>query len=174
MTDVLKEPGILQLLYRDFIRSKKTFIQELENAIEAKDFNTAHIMTHTLKGGSGIIGEHKLSELAKQVELNFKSMQVCRESIDKMNLELEHVLAKIKPDIADTFDTGPEITGEKALDILDKVFALLSRRDTNVRFMIADIKRIPKSDNLVYLIEDYDFAAALKALEMLRIHISDF
>jgi histidyl-tRNA synthetase len=53
---------------KDFLRTQKSSIQEIAEAIDLSDFKTAHRLVHNLKGLAGLIGKSELAELAQGVE----------------------------------------------------------------------------------------------------------
>ena len=68
-------------MLRKFIFSNNQTCVKLQELINKKDFEEAHLLIHTLKGESGNIGAEKVSKLSRQVELSLLSKDVV--GIDK-------------------------------------------------------------------------------------------
>jgi HPt (histidine-containing phosphotransfer) domain-containing protein len=58
----------IQELLELYVETTTSDLAELKGAIEAKDAQLAHAKAHSIKGGSGNLGLHKMYELAKEID----------------------------------------------------------------------------------------------------------
>ena len=90
--DYMKSSGIFDKVREDFRQSQKNVVSEILNAVEAKDFKTACLLAHTLKGLAGLIGENGIVKLAGEAESAFRKGVMPGECIDALAVEMERVL----------------------------------------------------------------------------------
>ncbi|WP_373035002.1 response regulator [Sulfurimonas sp.] len=66
---------LLDKIVAIFIEDTPKSLEDLKDAIDAKDVNAIKLHAHTIKGSSGNIGATELQEYAKEIELNSETMQ---------------------------------------------------------------------------------------------------
>lgn len=66
---------LLDKIVAIFIEDIPKSLEDLQDAVDAKDVNAIKLHAHTIKGSSGNIGATELQEYAKEIELNSETMQ---------------------------------------------------------------------------------------------------
>jgi len=166
------ENELREKLFVNFVRRNQTIYREISEAITANNFKLAHRLTHSLKGNAGQIGKTKLAEVARSVELLLKEKHIPPvEMMSLLELNLLSVLEELKPVLKDVEVNAapPDLNKEEAAALFSKLEPLLIGKNIESLELIAELKRIPGTEELVRQIDDYDFSAALKALgELMR------
>ena len=154
-------------LRRDFLRTQKNTMKDLYSAISAGETKTAHRIAHTLKGLSGLINEQEVEKLAAQAEAKFKEEITDIELLDKLDVALDEVLQALE----ETYPTEKlveELSEEETTKLFGELEALLRENRADVLHMVEELEKVPNTKKLVQLIEDMEFAEALKILEKLK------
>jgi len=153
-------------LCKDFAKSQSNIIPEIQRVMESKDFKTAHLLTHTLKSLAGLIGEDELRTLAANAEADFRKEII--PDITQLSTELERVLKKLN-DIYRIPAQPPQITDPtKIAEILDNLQNFLLQNNAEVITLIPDLVAIPKTEDIVHNIENYNFTQALECVRKLQ------
>jgi signal transduction histidine kinase/DNA-binding response OmpR family regulator len=184
--DTLKEAETKRRkkLLRDFVSDHMNTFDEIQAAITAGDYKTAHRLTHTLKGLAALIDKQQLREAAFAVErglaaragLEGYDSECTQEHLDMLEAELAYVINELiplanmkdeeeavkKPENADFIDAG------KATDVLDKLEPLIKSGNSKALRLIDELMSIEGAETLIGHIQDYDFIPASKALIDLR------
>jgi signal transduction histidine kinase/DNA-binding response OmpR family regulator len=184
--DTLKEAETKRRkkLLRDFVSDHMNTFDEIQAAITAGDYKTAHRLTHTLKGLAALIDKQQLREAAFAVErglaaragLEGYDSECTQEHLDMLEAELAYVINELiplanmkdeedvvkKPENADFIDAG------KATDVLDKLEPLIKSGNSKALRLIDELMGIEGAETLIGHIQDYDFIPASKALIDLR------
>jgi signal transduction histidine kinase/DNA-binding response OmpR family regulator len=184
--DTLKEAEAKRRkkLLRDFVSDHMNTFDEIQAAITAGDYKTAHRLTHTLKGLAALIDKQQLREAAFAVErglaaragLEGYDSECTQEHLDMLEAELAYVINELiplanmkdeedavkKPENADFIDAG------KATDVLDKLEPLIKSGNSKALRLIDELMGIEGAETLIGHIQDYDFIPASKALIDLR------
>jgi len=161
------ENKLQEKLFVNFIRRNETIYNEITEAINANNFKLAHRLTHSLKGNAGQIGKTKLAEVSRSVELLLKEKNVPpAEMMSLLELNLLTVLDELKPFLKeeDVNNAFPPLSDEEAKDLFSKLEPLLAGKNIDSLQLIAGLKRISGTEELVRQIEDYEFGAAFKTL----------
>ncbi len=175
-------------IFKDFCNTQKAFGEECRNLIEKKDFKTARLKAHALKGAAGNISAADIGDAAKMLE------DACADE-DEMNTLSALVLAeKAFAQVLGTFERMPDIirTGEGAEEPvktesfqgdLSEIFEVFQKlgislqesdpissenclREIRTSFPLNDFK-----EDMKYLerqIKDYNFEGARETIEELK------
>jgi len=161
-----------KLIYR-FVESNKNIYKKITDAIDSGDLKLAYRLVHTLKGNAGQLGKTLLQHAAEDVEINLKDgvNSVTPEQFIMLEMELNEVMAALAPMVKEPLfivdTTEPEDTAA-ALELLDKIESLLKDDDSECTSYIEELHTIPGSEELIRLIDNFDFVPAIDALEALR------
>jgi len=167
----LKSSGTQEKTYRDFARSQKDAMAEINRAVQANDMETAHRLTHELKGLAGLIRETALMEIAQKTESALREGHALADLMDTLDAEMESVLAKIEeqyPDEPDDRQADINFDKTAAGEIFDRAIRLLRENSFEVVQLCDELAAIPRTGELIRQIEDVDFEKALQTIEGLR------
>jgi len=167
----LKGSGMQERTYRNFVRSQKNTVVEIKNAVQANDMETAHHLSHTLKGLAGLIRETTLMEVAQRMESALREGSALGDLMDTLDMEMERVLAKIEvqyPDKLDDRQADIDFDKTRASEIFDRVVQLIKENSFEVVQLCDELAAIPRTGELIRQIEDVDFDKALQTVEDLR------
>ena len=182
--DALKEAEARRRkkLLRDFVNDHINTFEEIEAAINAEEYKTAHRLTHTLKGLAAMIEKQPLREAAFAVErglaaragLEGYDTECTQEHLNTLKAELAYVLNELlpltnvkeeehenifrRPEGTDIIDAG------KAAGVLNQLEPLLKSGNSKALRLTDELRGIEGAEVLIKQIEDYDFAPALKTL----------
>jgi signal transduction histidine kinase/DNA-binding response OmpR family regulator/type II secretory pathway pseudopilin PulG len=153
-------------LYREFKRSTKTIVLDLQNALRKKDYKTAILLMHTLKSLAGIIGETELMMVSSQAEAAFRKETHPADIVDIIKTELEKVLIRITAEIKNvTILPASKPTKKQAKKILKKAEKFLKNNNAEIINMIPSISQISGTEKLADEILKYNFTQALDELK---------
>ena len=163
-----KNSDLINKLRLDFARNQKDVYANLSKALRDGDSENAYLLTHTLKGSAGLIGENALADAAANVEHSIREGQP--PTGNQMNLlktEIKSVLERIgkpqKPGLS--VESVPK---EKAMEVFNKLIPLLESSNTGCLGMIDELRTIPETAVIVRQMEEFDFRVAAKNLKVLR------
>lgn len=71
---VVQVDADLEDLIPDYLENRQNDVKALEQALEAKDFETIRILGHTMKGTGGGYGFERITEIGRALEEGAKSM----------------------------------------------------------------------------------------------------
>ncbi|MCL2216269.1 MAG: response regulator [Defluviitaleaceae bacterium] len=162
-------------LRADFSKNQRHSVRDIIQALESGDTNSAHRLTHTLKGLAALIQEHTLSEVAEQAEN-------CIENGERLSDELLTLLQNELDRVLENRSSGGEVISvpgnfkpgshganiNAALNELDKLKPLLDLRKAESISAINELKKVPEAAILVRQVEKFEFANAAKSLGILR------
>ena len=167
----LKKSGIYDGIYKDFARSHKDTMREIQNAIEENDLKTAHRLSHSLKGIAGYMGEGILADLAERAEEMFDRGKVSVFLVDALAVEMERVLAAVEkhyPSEAEAPRKNLILDKDRAMEVFDKLAPLLEAGSFGALELCEELAAIPQTNDLIDQIKAVDFAPALKTLVDIR------
>ena len=160
-------------LRKEFVRSQKSVVKEIRQAISAGDLEAAQRLAHTAKSLAGLIREGRLSLAAERVEHGFKDKKVSIADIVALENELTKVVTRItettrKDDekvsrLAETQKSPEAITA-----LFNEVQKLLADFDAACTNHVERLQEIPEARVLAHQIEEFEFEAALVTLKSLR------
>jgi HPt (histidine-containing phosphotransfer) domain-containing protein len=155
---------------REFVKSQKYTIHDLQAEIAAGHYATAHRLAHTLKGVAGIIKEKRLADIALRIETLLKNKKPpAKADLDVLETELNRVLDEITESgimEGEIINTPPTI--DEQANLFDKLQALLEDSDAACIELTTELALIPETKVLVRQIENFAFKAALVTLGVLR------
>ena len=156
-------------LRTDFVKNHKNIFIDITRALDAGEIETAHILTHTLKGLAGLINESGLMQAAGHLEdLLADGQTPADEQLSALEKELSQVLESIgKPD-APVFPGHMILDKDKAKMIFDNLYPLLVAHNADSMNLLDELRVMPEMAVLVQLIEDFDFKQALKTIDTLK------
>ncbi|MCL1845437.1 MAG: response regulator [Defluviitaleaceae bacterium] len=172
---------LLAKLRLDFIRHRKNTIFEINTALSTGDINQAHFLVHTLKGSAALIHETTLANAAEVLEKMLNKDEIPpQDALDELEAEFIRVMERAKQAMSaantpraavDTSNEGNTLSKPKtasALALLDQLEPMLTHRKAQCINAIGELRDIPEATVFVRQIENFDFAAALVTLPVLR------
>ncbi|MCL2224033.1 MAG: ATP-binding protein [Defluviitaleaceae bacterium] len=161
-----KTQGIdFQELCKDFARSQKDIISELQDALNENDYKTAELLAHTLKGLAGLIGESNLMSLAAKAESAFRKQTAPAALIKSLSTETQTVLASINEKMSPTEISAPKADAPDAKKIMLDLKTQLAEYDAEVINAIPALSQIEGTAPLIEHIQNFDFDSALACVE---------
>ncbi|MCL2356916.1 MAG: response regulator [Defluviitaleaceae bacterium] len=160
--------AILDKLRTDFTRQRKNAITELNDAFNAGDLKQANFIAHTLKGSASLIYETELADAAGALEKLFNDGEFPPQSMmTALEEEFTRVIRSIKSTIEPpTYRDEPNRVA--ALEILNSLESMLTLRKAQSINALGELRNIPEAAVFVRQVENFDFAAALTVLPVLR------
>jgi HPt (histidine-containing phosphotransfer) domain-containing protein len=166
-----------QKLINNFVKNNRTKFDEITEAINTGDIKLAHRLAHTLKSNAGQLHKTALQQASAEIEKQLADGEnlVTPRQLGTLESELDAVLAELTPLV--TEPDGPAagavpLETEAVFNLLDKLEPLLENFNTGCLALVADIRLIPGSGELIRHMEDLDFVPALSALAELKEQIS--
>lgn len=163
-------------LFTGFVRKNQTTYRDICAAVESGDIKLAHRMAHTVRGLAGLMDKAELREAARVVEnalaggdagsLGNDSLEILGRELAKVLSELAPYLEEHEPEAART-----DFDKDKARELFGKLEQLLRADSANCRNFLDALRLFPGTAVLISRIEEYEFEAALEALEELRQHL---
>ena len=155
-----------------FFNVNRTKFEEIRQELSMGNIETAHRLTHTLKGNAGLIGKTALQKAAQAVEQMLRNGQtdIPQENMDLLKTELDTVIEELRPlQACGKERTTHSITDKKqALALYDQLEPLLIARNTLCLKMCRELSAISEAQELVRRIEQFEFKKALETLLKLR------
>lgn len=167
INDFQHSAATLEKLRNNFVRNNKNIFSDISQTIKNGDTKTAHILAHSLKGVAGLIHERALRRLAEQTERILEADELPPPTLlSDLETELNRVLARIKPSgssfVTEGFDKS------RVFEMFDKIAPLLATHNSKALDYLEEFRTIPEAVVLVRLIEEFEFAAALSNMRVLR------
>jgi HPt (histidine-containing phosphotransfer) domain-containing protein len=153
----------------NFIKNNQTVFADIKNAFNADDTKLAHRLVHTLKGSAGLLGKIDLKNAASDVETLLRDgiESVWDNKMNILNTELMLVLEEFKPLLEEALmqEKPQALDTEQTLALFEELIPMLENDNPECVDLLGRIRAVPGSDDLVQLIEDYNFndAASLAA-----------
>jgi len=166
-------------LRADFVEENQTMFYEISSAIYGRDISLAHRLAHSLKSGAGLIGKLALQKAAADLEASLKDgeRQLWAGQMSILRIELSAVLDELASDLekkAPQRRAGPASVGSrdgKARELIEQLEPLLKCGSTESLKLAQGLHALPGAGELARLIEDFDFAPAIDALEELKMRL---
>ena len=158
-----------------FVRNNKDILKQVTDAILNGDIVLAHRIVHTLKSNAAQLGKDQLAEAADNAEqllLNGHN-RATNEHIEAIERELKLVMDEFEPMVKESLeadDRGEDQADDHmekpdASEMFEKLKALLEKDDVECLSYIDELRRIPGTEKLVGLIENFEFSAAFDELK---------
>ena len=168
----LKFQNNLQLM---FAKSNQNKYEEIVKALGEGDIKLAYRLAHTLKSNAGQIDKFSLQKAAAEIEDQLKDgkNEVAQKQLallkEELNAALEQIAAQTvsQQNVSQTRDTSP-LDSQSAIELLEKLEPMLIAGNSECLDLIDSMYRIPGSEKMIELIEDFDFEQAEAVLAELR------
>ena len=167
-----------KMLQIHFLKHYKTKIAEVAQAMELSDIKLAHRLVHTLKSNAGQLGKMRLQEIARNIEelLATGKAADAGKQLGVLESELLAVLDEFsKLRLEEPDDSAGQIaaaeekfTKEKAQELAEKIKPLLKSGNPECLRFIDSIRVIPRSQQMIQQMEEFDFELALDSLAELE------
>jgi len=189
----LGSADLIKKLQLDFAKSQKNKLLEIRHTLSKGDTETAHLLSHSLKGLAGLIGEETLANAARDVEHILATGKTPDNNLlQALEIELKRVLNSISEatefnnvdninnsDILDNknnkddksnhdINNKADFDSDKVTELFDKLCPLLKTSNAECLSLLDEVRIIPETSILVRQIEEFDFRAALKTIDALR------
>ena len=166
-----EEDELLGKLKLSFVKNNKSRYAEFKEAFDNGDEKLAHRIIHTLKGNAGQIGKPKLRKAAEDVEHYLKTGEL-EIPADKMNIlkyELEAVITELHPLLAEEkkHEITVPLSNEQKIMVFSKLKILLNDGNAECIGLLNDLRNIHGTEELVQLIEHYEFRRAGETLALI-------
>ncbi|MCL1878133.1 MAG: response regulator [Defluviitaleaceae bacterium] len=157
---------VLAKLRSDFVRHRKNTLVEISEALNSGDIKQAHFLSHTLKGSAALIHETTLANAAEVLEkmLNKDEMPP-PDALATLEHEFARVIDNIKS-FEQPHSDAPDRTD--AIECLNTLEPMLTLRKAQCINELDILRDIPEAAVFVRQVENFDFAAALGTLPVLR------
>jgi signal transduction histidine kinase/CheY-like chemotaxis protein/ABC-type amino acid transport substrate-binding protein len=157
----------------DFVKDNKKKFDEIVEAINNDDIKLAHRLAHTLKSTAGLIGKISLQNAANDIEKMLKDGKdnTTKASMDILKFELNTVLKDLMPLLEKSVKltkTTENLSEKETLVLIEKLEHLLKSGNPECLELSEKLNSIPGSENLIELMENFDFGPAAAALADLK------
>jgi chemotaxis protein histidine kinase CheA len=163
-----KEDDDLQRIIKtNFVKYNQTVYDDFIKALDSGDVKQAHRIAHTLKGNAGQLGETCLQRAAAEIEnlLRTGRNMLPKEHLYILKQELTTVLTKLESfNVVEEAAPAEEFNLEKAKEIVKILKPMLKSGNPESLNYKKDLRSIPGSEELIRLIDDFEFEAAAKLL----------
>jgi len=161
-----------------FIRNNKNKFEEIQEAIDTKDYTSAHRLAHTLKSNAGQLNKTLLQQAAEVIEEGLKSGKnnVTKDQLNILKLELNEALSALEPLVEEEtlHDTTEEvISTPKIHQLFNELGLLLEDSNPESLTYVDELMQIPGCEELVRQMEDFEFLQANETLIALKKEIAD-
>jgi signal transduction histidine kinase/ligand-binding sensor domain-containing protein/HPt (histidine-containing phosphotransfer) domain-containing protein len=169
---------IYEKLVIDFHKSTQELSQQIQQAYQEKDVETLYRIVHSLKSNAAYIGAYPLAELAAELEVLVKGQsQEMLLLIERLTSEHQRILSAIET-LTPASDQAPltaTVNVELLTVLLDSMIDLLEQEDAEVEDLLPQLVEYTKvsafaelADSIVELVEDIEYASALKKITCLK------
>jgi len=165
-----KDKKILAKLKVTFAKSNHDIFFQITEALQSGDIKTAHRIVHTLKSNAGQIGEKNLMAAAKIVESQLSSGEnrTTPETMNVLEVELKSVLGK--PEFLPSVKKVSEkpVYTKETHKLLEQLESTLKDKNAYSLMLADELSSYPGMEQLVELIENFNFPQALKTLRIIK------
>jgi CheY-like chemotaxis protein len=155
-------------LYKDFVKTQKNIVPELQNAVKSKEYKEARLMVHTLKSLAGLINETELTNLASEAESALRDGRQASKLLKSLYAETERVLLDVGLKIKYPSANNPTPSEEKTTELFERLETMLLQNDAEVITTIPALSALANTEELIASIEIYNFTQALEELKKLK------
>jgi len=173
---------IYEKLVVDFHKSTRELQAEMEQAYQDKDFETLYRLAHSLKSNSAYIGAYRLAELSAEFEGKLKDQpENCLPAMRQLITEHQKILSALATltandsEISVSVEPAREINVELITVLLNSMIELLKQEDAEVEDLLPQLVEFTTGsgltelvDDIVELVEDIEYASALKSIATLK------
>ena len=154
-----------------FVKENPNKYSEIAEAIIAGDITLAHRLVHTLKTNAGMIGQSRLQNIARQIELLLKDRTVpLTGQLKSLKVEFDSVFEELKPLLDESAKSviTNSLNSEQTLALFEKLEAMLENINPKCVELLNEILAVPGTQELAWQIEDYDFESAARTLAKMK------
>ncbi|MCL2101549.1 MAG: ATP-binding protein, partial [Fibromonadales bacterium] len=153
-----------------FARDNQKTFDKIQNALDKNDIKQARRLTHSIKSGAGLIGEKTLQAAAAVAEgmLLGETNLLAQEHLSALKAELESVLLKLKPMLAETKAPDKILSEKETRDLLLRLESMLRNHNPECIHLVSELRAIPGTEELAQQIERFKFKKALAALAKIK------
>ena len=158
-------------LITGFVRNNLNKYSEIVDAINTGDIKLAHRLAHTLASNAGQLKKTALHKASQDVENQLKAGtdQPSHDQMMTLKKELTTVLDEFIPMVREMKSNTTKTQDNTITHTLpDKLEFLLKDSDPECLLYVTDLRLIPGSENLIQLMEDFEFESALEELLELK------
>jgi len=169
INDFQSSADVLEKLRMDFARNQKKSFSDISHAINSGDIETAHLLTHTLKGLAGLMGEKALEQCTSDMEQLLEDGKM--PSSYQLNIlkdEITQLLERIGKPENTVLPNNKDFEKTAAIALLAKLEPLLESHAPDSLDYLNELSMIPETAVLCKQIEGFDFASALKTMNILK------
>jgi len=155
-------------LQLSFVTNNREKYKELESAIKDGDIKLAHRLAHTMKGNAAQLRRKNLRDAAQKVEslLTENKLPIPKELMNVLKNEFDSLVAELKPLLNEKpVKASAPLSEKQTKELFEKLEVLLKDGNAECVELVADIHRVPGTEELVRKIEHFDFKKALSVLE---------
>jgi len=153
----------------EFAKNQKRAFSELQTALDKGDLDTAHLIAHTLRGVSALIGEMSISNLAAEIERCAKRKEIpSKDDLETLQTELNDVLESIEIPEYNAAESWESIDLTATTILLDKLESSLEKCSPDCFDLVDEIAILPDMATIVCQIDNCDFVAAYASLKAMR------
>jgi signal transduction histidine kinase/CheY-like chemotaxis protein len=164
---------LLLRLRKNFLEDNRESFKDLTASLESGDIKSAYRIAHTLKGIAGTLGEKKLRRAAYEVEYSLQNEKndVNEKQLARLETELNSVIdgftrifEGLAPEDGGNQKIKKKMDSKQALNLITQLGVMLKIGDSDCMDFIDDLRAIPETEELIYSMEHFDFAAAYEML----------
>jgi len=167
-----------QKLVKSFIKNNQDKYDCIKEALDEGDVTLAHRLVHNLKSNAGQLRMTDLQTVSADVEASLKDGEnkVKVKQLKALERELNNVITEFNIIVKEY--EAPKVEGKRldsgaASKLLDEIEPIIKDNDPECLKRLAELKMINGSENLIRQMEEFDFDAALDALNELRKSLKD-
>jgi len=152
-----------------FVKENRNTFGNITGALDSGDTKTAHRIAHTLKSAAGYLGKKDLQEAAFSLEqsLGADPPKAKPQQLGDLKEGLEKALREFEPIAEEAEREKPaavQIGAEELESLLAELRPLLEKGDFGAADYVEKLQGVAGMEELVELIDDFDFEGALQAL----------
>ena len=176
----MRRPAFYRRILAQFNIEFGAAADDIANAIEARDFELARRLAHSVKSAAATIGANELSRRARILEHRLAAGKPANAEMIPFRAALTQIVKTLAPlaqaaatASADSPVVSPRI--DSALALINRIEMLLRQDDAAAESLLGDLESclsgpdwLGETQQLRELIEDIEYAAALAILERMR------
>jgi CheY-like chemotaxis protein len=159
---------LMRLLKQNFVKSNHDACLDIRRAIDRGDIKLAHRLAHTLKGNAAQIGLQGVREAAAEAEAKLATGVDAPTAwqLDALEAEVKKALEELAAEIEEAAAPPPAaaLSEESIADLLGRLEEMLIKRNPECLDLAEELRTLEGAEELVGLVEDFEFKRALIAL----------
>jgi CheY-like chemotaxis protein len=171
--DDFDNEGQQKMMRLNFYKNNQNIHAEIAEAVAAGDTKRAHRLAHSLKGNAGMLGKIDLKNAALEVEVLLRDgvASIWDNKMNVLKTELTLVLEEFKGLIEEETtkrEVSQEMDAEQTLALFEKLQPMLEKINPECIDLLDAVRAVPKTEELVRQIENYNFKGAAQTLVELK------